>query len=220
MATPSVSSPAPLNTALLTISESATAELAPLWQLELKDVIPALFEVIPPLLDRWGIASASAAADWYDELRNSQDIAGRFTAIVEPLGDLGAYALAGWAAEPLRLPEPDVLSAKARIEDGFQKRLVNSANKTVTGSAAEDPNARGYMRRTRPGACKFCIMVASRGGVYTKKSATFACHGHCYCEAVPAWGGKALPVKPYKPSDRPNNAAERARVHEWIAKNL
>ena len=54
------------------------------------------------------------------------------------------------------------------------------------------------MRRTRPGACKFCIMVASRGAVYSKASATFACHEHCYCEAVPAWGGQALPVGPYK----------------------
>lgn len=214
------SSPAPLNTALLTISDEAAAELAPVWQLDAKNIAPALFDVIPPLLDKWGIACAAAAADWYDELRNSQDIAGRFTAIVEPLGDLGAYALAGWGAEPLHLPEPDVLAAKSRIEDGFQKRLVNSANKTVTGSAAEDPNARGYMRRTRPGACKFCIMVASRPAVYTKKSATFACHGHCYCEAVPAWGGKALPVGPYKPSQRPNNAEERAAVRAWIAKNL
>src|SRR4029077_12152252 len=128
--------------------------------------IPALFETIPALLDRWGIAAASAAADWYDELRDTENISGRFTAIIEPLGDLGAQALAGWAAEPLSLPEPDLLSAKSRIADGLQKRIVNSANKTVTGSAAEDPQSRGYMRRTRPGACKFCIMVASRGGVY------------------------------------------------------
>jgi hypothetical protein len=210
----------PLSSVLQTLSAAGLADLEQLWGLSPKELAVALFDLLPGLVDTWGEASAAAAADWYDELRDTQDIPGRFSAIVEPLGDLGASALAGWAAEPLKLPEPDLLSARSRLEDGFQKRLVNSANLTVTGSAAEDPNARGYMRQTRPGACKFCIMVASRPAVYTKASATFACHGHCYCEAVPAWGGKALPVKPYKPSDRPSTPEDRARVRKWIADNL
>lgn len=210
----------PLNSVLQTLSAAALADLQQLWGLSPTELAVALFDLLPGLVDTWGEASAAAAADWYDELRDTAAVSGSFTAIVEPLGDLGAHALAGWAAEPLSLPEPDVLSAKSRVEDGFQKRLVNSANLTVTGSSAADPQARGYMRRTRPGACKFCIMVASRPAVYTKKSSTFACHGNCYCEAVPAWGGKALPVGPYKPSDRPSTPEDRARVRKWIADNL
>lgn len=206
--------------ALATISNEATAQLDPIWSLQAKDIVPTLFEVIPPLLDHWGLAAAAAAADWYDHLRDTENIAGRFAAIVEPLGDLGAKALAGWAAQPLNLPEPDLVTAQYRATGGVQKRLVNAANKTVTHSAEQDPNAKGYMRQTRAGACKFCLMVASRGGVYTKTSSTFACHEHCYCQAIPAWGGKALPVGPYKPSDRPNNTQEKARVKQWIADNL
>jgi len=220
MTAPSTTTLPRLNSVLQTLSAAALADLEQLWGLSPTELAVALFDLLPGLVDTWGEASAAAAADWYDELRDTEDIPGRFNAIVEPLGDLGAEALAGWAAEPLHLPDPDVLSARSRVEDGFQKRLVNSANLVVTGAAAEDPNARGYMRQTRPGACKFCIMVASRGAVYTKKSATFACHGFCYCEAVPAWGGKALPVGPYKPSERPNNAEEKARVKKWIADNL
>lgn len=210
----------PLSNVLQTLSAAALADLTQLWDMSPAELSVALFDLMPGLVDTWAEASAAAAADWYDELRDTAQVRGSFAAIVEPFGDLGAYALAGWAAEPLTLPEPDVLSTKARVEDGFQKRLANAANLTVTGSAAEDPHARGYMRRTRPGACKFCIMVASRPAVYTKKSATFACHGHCFCEAVPAWGGKALPVKPYKPSDRPSTPEDRARVRKWIADNL
>lgn len=223
-------SPAPLNIALLTISAEAAAELDPIWQLEPSRIISALFETIPPLVDRWGVASASAAADWYDELRASQNIAGRFTAIIPRLDNLGAEALAGWGAEPLKAPselapveldKPNpVDTARNRVEGGLQKRVVNAANLTVTGSAEHDPQAHGYMRRTRPGACKFCLMLASRPAVYTKASATFAAHEHCYCEAVPAWGGEPLPVGPYKPSDRPSNATDRARVRKWIADNL
>lgn len=220
MTSPQASSPPPLNTALATIADAATAELEQIWALDLKTIAPALFDIIPPLLDRWGLAASAAAADWYDELRNTQNIAGRFTAPVEPLGDLGANALAGWAAQPLTLPEPDLLTAQYRANGGVQKRIVNAANKTVTGAAERDPHARGYMRHTRPGACKFCVMVASRGGVYTKTSVTFACHEHCYCQAVPAWGGRPKPVGPYKPSDKPSTPQDRARVRKWIADNL
>lgn len=210
----------PLSIVLESLSALALADLRNIWQLSPSDLEAAFFGLFPDVLGTWAEASAAAAADWYDEVRDSAEISGRFSAIVEPLGDLGAYALAGWATEPLKLPQPDVLSAKSRLEDGFQKRLVNSANLTVTGSAKADPKARGYMRRTRPGACRFCVMVASRGAVYTQQSARFACHGHCFCEAVPAWGGQALPVEPYKPSDRPQTASDRARVRQWINENL
>jgi hypothetical protein len=215
-------------------------------------------DVLPALVNKWGTASSSVAADWYDELRQAQGISGHFTAIAPPLDNLGAEALAGWAAEPLQPKQPgtptppispaprrgglrftttqdesaqslhidtqpvdlDMATAQYRAEGGLQKRLVNAANLTVTTSANQDPKARGWMRRTQPGACKFCVMVASRGSVFTKASSTFACHEHCYCEAIPAWGGQPLPVGPYRPSDRPSTAADRARVREWIAKNL
>lgn len=209
-----------LSNVLQGLTVLALDDLDDLWSMSPAELEAALFGVFPDVLETWSEAAMTAAADWYDELRESAEVAGRFSAIVEPIDDLGTYALAGWAAEPLKLPEPDVLSVKSRLEDGFQKRLANSANYTITGSAQEDPQARGYMRRTRPGACKFCIMVASRGAVYTKRSARFACHGHCYCEAVPAWGGQALPVEPYKPSDKPSTPEDRARVRQWIKDNL
>jgi hypothetical protein len=220
--------PPPLNPALLAVTTAAVQELEPIWVLPKPEIGGALFDVLPALISKWAVASASVAADWYDELRETAQVQGRFTAIVSPLEDLGAEALAGWGDEALKdvvdLDQPRKLSpldsARDRVEGGVQKRLVNAANLTVTDSADKDPHARGYMRRTRPGACKFCIMVASRGGVFTRSSSTFACHEHCYCEAVPAWGGQALPVGPYRPSDKPSNAKDRARVRKWIADNL
>jgi hypothetical protein len=107
---------------------------------------------------------------------------------------------------------------------GVQKRLANSANYTITGSSEADPQARGWMRKTRPTACNFCIMVASRGGVYTEKTARFACHERCYCRAVPAWGGRELPVEPYKPSERDLSEKQRQELNRqaraWINSNL
>lgn len=229
------SSPPPLRESLLVVAELAVQDLAPVWRLPTPDIGQALFDVVPGVVQKWNLAAASIAADWYDELRDREAVAGHFTAIVPDLRDQGAHALAGWGAEALQEPtiqrveppqpvKPDRLSpvesAQDRVEGGLQKRLVNAANLTVTESSNADPQARGYMRRTRVEACKFCIMVASRGAVYTKSSATFACHERCYCEAVPAWGGKALPVGPYKPSDRPSTPADRERVRRWIRENL
>ena len=194
-------------------------DTAALWTLPPDELPTALMDLAPGIVDTWRLAAASAGADWYDQLRDTAGIAGRFSAIVE-LDDPGAEALAGWAAEPLNQPEPDLAAARERLEGGLQKRMANAANLTVTRSATEDPHARGYMRRTKSGACKFCRMVASRGAVYTRSSARFACHEHCFCEAVPAWGGKALPVHKYRPSDRPATPADRARVKKWINENL
>lgn len=223
----------PLRQSLMTVAAAATAELAPIWRLPKTDITQALFDIVPGVVQKWNLASASVAADWYDVLRENQDIPGTFTAVVPDLGDQGSQALAGWGAEALKAPVEElspnempptqldpVETAQYRVEGGLQKRLANSANLTVTDSSRQDPRARGWMRRTRPEACDFCKMVASRGAVYTKASATFACHEHCYCEAVPAWGGQALPVGPYKPSDRPSTPADRARVRRWIANNL
>lgn len=248
MTSPAPASSPPLRESLLTVTELAVRELAPVWRLPAADLPEALFDIVPGLVQTWNLAASSVAADWYDDLREMEAIAGRFTAVVPDLGDQGAHALAGWGVDGLKappaepkgpaaelklpvveelepagdaeVPELNVVAAQSRIEGGLQKRLVNAANLVVTESANQDPQARGYMRRTRPGACDFCVMVASRGAVYTKASATFACHEHCYCEAVPAWGGKALPVGPYKPSDRPSTQADRDRVRRWIAQNM
>jgi hypothetical protein len=226
--TSSSSRPPALRGLLTAVSAGAVAELAPVWQLPTPELPQALFDVLPPLVERWALASASTAAEWYDQLRESATVPGRFTAVVPPMDNLGAEPLAAWGNQALATPieeiSPDALppleSARSRVEGGLQKRVVNAANLVVTESAAQDPKARGWMRVTRPGACKFCVMVASRGGVYTRATSTFACHEHCHCTAVPAWGGQELPVGPYKPSQRPQTAADRARVRKWIKDNL
>jgi len=208
-----------LSSGLQDVTALALAELVTLWNLPPDALAVALASLLPAAVDTYAEASAALAADLYDELRDANEVPGDFWAVV-PTMDLGTEALVGWATEPLRLPMPNIAAARFRAEGGLQKRLANAANLTTSTSAAEDPQARGYMRRTRPGACKFCRMVASRGAVFAKASSTFACHETCYCEAVPAWGGRALPVRPYKPSERPQTDADRARVRQWIKDNL
>lgn len=215
-----------LATDLRAVNGLAAADLEQLWQLDSDQLLVAVYDILPGMVDQWALAASSVAADWYDEEREAAEVAGRFQAIVEPLQDLGVEALIGWATEPLRLDEPDPAAAKYRLLGGLQKRLANSANYTITGSSAADPQARGWMRVTRPQACDFCRLVASRGGVFTEKTARFACHERCYCGARPIWSNKEVRVEEYKPSERTSEMTPEQRkkmnadAQRWIRENL
>lgn len=202
------------------ITAVATEDLTPVWTgLTPNEATSALLELLPSVVDTWGYASAAFSADWYDNQREDYGIGGRFTAAIPDLGDTGATELALWAAEPINLDEPDWTLARSRVEGGLQRRITNFSRETIMNSAIDDPQARGWQRVARSGGCAFCVMLAGRGTVYSKKSVRFGAHDHCHCSAVPAWGGKAAPVKPYKPSGRNITDADRARIREWISAN-
>lgn len=201
----------------------AAADLDVVWQLvtSAAEAREALAAVLPGVIEAYGSAAATLAADWYDELRDDEGIAGRFTAIPADLADPGAEALAGWGVSPLFKPEPDWPAAKTLVEGGLQRRIANYARDTVIGSAVADPQAHGWQRVAKPDGCGFCQMLAGRGTVYrSRRSADFGAHDHCSCTATVAWRGRQVPVRPYTPSTRNISDADRARAREWIAANL
>lgn len=179
----------------------------------------ALQDVLPALVDTYGAAAATLAADWYDEQRHKAEVKGRFTAIPADLKDTGTDELAGYAVGPLFKATPDWQSAKVLTAGGLQRRIANASRATITRSALADPKARGW-QRDGFGACAFCAMLIGRGAVYSEASADFAAHDHCNCVAVPAFGNHAPPVQPYTPTNRKITDADRARVRGWIAANL
>lgn len=182
------------------INEAAQDDLSGIWTgLDYDEIITALFDLLPAIVDTWSLGSASLAADWYDDLRQDKAIKGRFTAIVPDLGDLGADELAGWASQPLRLIEPNLELAQSRVTGGLQRRIAKGARDTIAISSIEDPQARGWRRVARGNGCPWCQMLASRGFVYSKASVDFAAHDHCNCTATPAFKGEPIPVKPYVP---------------------
>lgn len=218
--------PPALATDLRSVTALAERDLDPLWELEDEELLAAMYDVLPAVIEQWALASAAVAAEWYDAERERLEVPGRFQAIVDPLESLGTEALIGWAVQPLTGDTPNAEQAKYRLVGGVQKRLANSANFTITGSSVADPQSRGWMRRTRPAACSFCLMIASRGAVYTEQTARFASHERCYCSAAPVWNNRALPVEPYKPSEITAQLSDKQRkelnrsAREWIAANL
>jgi hypothetical protein len=142
----------------------------------------ALRDVLPGLVDAYGAAAASVAADWYDDLRDEREVRGRFRAIPASIAETGTQALIGWAAAEAT----DLAAFKTLVEGGTQRRIANFARLTVTGSSVADPQARGWAR-TGVGDCDFCRMLIGRGAVYSESTVEFQAHDHCGCGAEPAW---------------------------------
>jgi hypothetical protein len=149
----------------------------------------ALFEFVPALVSEYGDVAATVAADWYDELRASEGVVGSFRAPLAPLIPTeqvnGRLGYATRASGPLWLGDSATLT-------GFLSMMANEyalqpGRDTVMQAAHKDNAA--YARVPEPGACKFCLMLASRGFVYSKSTAgeTKKFHGKCRCNAMPVW---------------------------------
>lgn len=181
----------------------------------------ALEKTLPLLIDTYGQAAATVAAEWYDEYRITNDVPGRFRAPAAPLpDDTGALALLDWARGVATSPD----SMMDLVYGGMQRRVSNQARLTVMGAANIDPKSRGWRRVGDGHNCAFCDMLISRGAVYTKDTVRFASHDHCNCQAAPAFAGHGLiEVDQYRrsPTWRGKGRAERDdRARAWIAANF
>lgn len=212
--------PADLRDALDGLSTLASSDLRRLWREVTSAELArqALEDILPTLVTTYGLAAATVAADWYDELRDELNIDRRFSAIAADLGSLGTDELAGYAVSPLFQSSPDWQSARTLAEGGLQRRIANAARETVRVSSIEDPQARGW-QRSASGGCAFCTMLASRGAVYSETTVDFSAHDHCRCIAVPAFTGEPRPVQSYTPSDRNITDRDRARVRAYLAEH-
>jgi hypothetical protein len=65
------------------------------------------------------------------------------------------------------------------------------ANMMETISA--DPDVSRWIRKVNSGACDFCRMVASRGPVFSSKTAKFSAHRDCGCSAIPVFKNYRIP---------------------------
>lgn len=173
-----------LRSSVAGLATLAAADLADLWRdADTPDEVEAVLrDSLPPLIDAYGTAAATLAADWYDDTRDEVGARGRFTAIPAEIPETGAQALVGWALAEAR----DFEGFQGLVAGGAQRRIANFSRLTVTRSAVEDPAAKGW-KRVGAGACDFCRMLIGRGAVYSEATADFESHDHCNCQAVPAW---------------------------------
>lgn len=175
-----------------------------------------LLDVLPQLVDLYGSAAATLAADWYEEVRDAAGVGGAFRAVVAEAPDVTRVeALARWGVGPM-FGGTGAESAQTLVFGGLQKIVADMGRETVTGSLRRDPSARGWERHTRAGSCDFCRMLEGRGAVYSAATADFAAHDTCHCVAVPVLGEDRRPVRAYTPSQRRTTPVPAAVVRQYV----
>jgi hypothetical protein len=212
--------------ALVGLVGAALAEAWVLWNV----ADPAPFTAaVTAIVDRYGKASAVAALDHYHRQRLAAGVPGRpprlTVALTAPDGQIAAAV--NWATEtlrhppgksPLATPSPrapvpvesvqpvdDLASVALSKVTGATERLVlDQGRATIVQAVHADPAATGWARIPEPGACSFCLMLATRGAVYEEHAfdvvnakftgeGKFKSHNHCECHADPCF----VPRKEY-----------------------
>lgn len=180
-----MTTPTRLRNDVRALTTLADRDLAKLWQqvTTAATAQQALNDILPALIETYGLAAAALAADWYDEARIKAGVGGSFRAFPIELPDPGAPKLTGWALSEAKSLD----TARILVVGGVQRRIANAARYTVARSSVADPKARGWRRVGDGSSCQFCSMLLGRGAVYTEASAQFKSHDHCGCSAAPAF---------------------------------
>ena len=162
----------------------------------------ALLEFMPYLNGKYGTAAGSAAATFYDELRDGAGVAGRYRAAVLAFDPEPTVTATRRIAGDLFGDSPS--TALVGLGAMVNKQVLNVGRNTTATSAYADPRASGWHREIRGDTCKFCRFLATNGEVYRKSSADFAAHHDCDCVALPSFDMNApeVPAKKYVASKR------------------
>jgi len=146
-----------------------------------------LIKQLPELTNMYGDVAATLAADWYERYREAAGATGHYSAQLSTDFDPGkAIILAKWGATPL-FEKNDFELSRSLISGGAQRMIVDQARETTMINADADKAATGrWSRDARSSGCAFCLMLASRGPVYTSQDrGDFNAHDKCYCVVVP-----------------------------------
>ena len=158
-------------------------------------IVQALMAIMPTYID----AAAQAGAGLYDAVREAS--AGEA---------MGATAMSGYEQDAtegaIKAFVQDIVDGKPvekfnrSVLDRVDYEMKRACSVSVAENAARDPLRPRYAC-VPSGAetCSFCLMLASRGFVYTSREAASHAHAGCDCRVVPGFPG--MEVEGYDPDD-------------------
>lgn len=149
------------------------------------DVRNALLQLAPSLSDQYGAVSAAMAAEWFEA------VSGRTATVGSTVPRDVVEASVRYGAGPLWKGQQEL--AFSRIESSVARHAMQYGRNTIARSSRR--NNMRYARAPEPGACAWCIMLASRGAVYhsevTAGGGPNSWHDDCNCVPEPApYGGR------------------------------
>ena len=147
----------------------------------------------------YGEQAAYAAADYLFLQRSlDESLAGlEYPEVASPVDfeqAKSSYRYAMWLKEYSEDPE-DRDVAKDKLMGVLQRLVAAPARRTVEMGVARAGTR--YARLPEPGACDFCLMLASRGAVYSRDSVLGEVkkyHDNCRCLGIEVSDGAPLPL--------------------------
>jgi len=179
----------------------------------IRETLPRLAALVAALVRRYGMASATQAAAFYQAERAAQ-VPGRVSVPVESPPSLEQVTQElKWATDNawgVTTPE-DMAVMESKVVAAAERMTLDVGRDTIVAAVAKDRYARGWARVTEPGACHFCLMLATRGAVYKNKAAAGVVdaktalggdakgeanryHDNCRCHVEPLFGGAYEPT--------------------------
>jgi hypothetical protein len=167
---------------------------------DLESSLPAYVAGVTALVRKYATTSGAVAARYYAAERDASGIAGRVTVPIAPLPNLDEMDTGiRWATKGLWSEAPDVESAQSLVQGVAERGVLDTGRNTLLDAIKADRKAKGWARVIEPGACSFCILLATRGAVYRAHSFTnanfkfsgpgaFKAHNHCRCTLEPVFG--------------------------------
>jgi hypothetical protein len=168
---------------------------------DLKKSLPQLIRSMFPIINRFSRANNALTVNHYNQLRREAGIKSNF--VISPASPPNldqVTAEVKWATRSIWGTAEDDLELDpiySELTAISEAMVLNTGRDTVTGAVAQDKKARGWVREVKPGACSFCLMLATRtqGPLYTsedkalfKGESTDKYHSLCRCLAVPVFG--------------------------------
>lgn len=162
---------------------------------DLEATLPTYSTAVAGTVQQYGRASAVLAARFYENRRKAAGIPGTYR--VSPAAPPNAERVTAgvrWATKGLWSKTPDVEGAQKLVIGAAENYALDGGRTTIIRAVQSDRKSTGWARQVEPGACSFCLLLATRGAVYrTERTADFRAHDHCHCHVDPLFG-------PYEPS--------------------
>lgn len=169
----------------------------------LEEIRDALIERMTELAQLYANASGEAAAQWYEYLRDKENVEGNFLAELPELVNSQKMSRSiKWAMSDAF--NGNIEATKSKLAYVLSDNVKQASRDTVAHNVDRDP-ARTAWARVPKGreTCPWCDMLASRGFAYSsaksagKRSHKF--HDHCDCAIVPSWDVKNVDIAGYDP---------------------
>ncbi|KAB5608405.1 hypothetical protein [Bifidobacterium jacchi] len=167
----------------------------------------ALLDLVPAIARKYGDVGSVAAGEWFEQMRakwfkDQTDIDATYqpddTAMRGTIRRLAGHL---WDEEDGTPADPDMMLRG--LLANMDKWVKAGGRETIERASRRDARKPRYARVPQGPTCGFCIMLASRGFVYSSAEAAGGdmndYHNDCDCEPIPSWDKKNPKIEGYDP---------------------